>query len=128
MITFLKILLTIILIPLKFAVVILASLLALAIFIITLPLRLVNDLFGFLHILLTPILIISAIGVDIFIINRIISEVTPLSEGIFLIVGITLTSTILLVLFYTLEIILDAVDSLPSVLIDLITADWFGFW
>lgn len=127
-ITFLKILLTVILIPLKIVFIIVAYSLALVIFIITLPIRLVNDLLEFMHTFFTPILVISAIGVDIFIINRIISEVTPLSEGIFLIIGITLTSAILLVLFNTLDTILETIDSLLSTLICLATANWFKFW
>ena len=125
MITLFNILLTILIIPLKFAVGIFGILLFLVMFIVTLPLRLINSLLEILHTFVTPILIISAIGVDIFVINRVISGVTPLSEGIFLVVGITLTSAILWVLFTISDTILEVIDSIPSALINLASVNWF---
>lgn len=128
MITLLKVLLTIILIPLKIVFFIFAYLFALIIVIVISPLQFITDSLGIINKLFTPLLIVSAIGVDIFIINQIKSGVTPLVEGIFLMVGITLSSTLLLVIFNLFDRISEAILSFATTLTDWAKANWFAFW
>lgn len=128
MITILKVLLTIILIPLKIVYFLFAYTVQIIIWIIIMLSPIIVVPLEFLNKLISPILIISAIGIDIFLIYQITTGNTPITEGIFLMVGISLTSTVLILLVNVYERLSEALLRLGNTLTDWAKANWFAFW
>ena len=128
MITFLKVLLTIILIPLKIVFFVFAYIFKLISYIMYFFLILLGIPFAFIGSIITPIFSLASIVLTIYEINQIRAGATPLSEGVFLIVGVWITTGLLTLFTFAIETLADGILSLGDILVDWANANWFEFW
>lgn len=128
LITILKVILTIILIPIKVIFFIFAYIIRIITYLLHLLLYSLSVPFEAIGSIVSSILVLGSIGATVFILNQISSGETPLSTGIFLIVGMWITSILLILFSIALEEIADALLSFGELMTDWAKANWFAFW
>lgn len=126
--TIMKVILTIILIPIKvlffiFAYIIRAITYMISILLLALsvPLEMIS---GFV----SAFMVLGAAVVTVVIVNQISSGAINLSSGAFLIAGIWITSILLVLLVMAMEKIAEALSSFGELMTDWAKSNWFAFW
>lgn len=124
----LKVLLTIVLIPIKVVFFVFAYIMRLITYLLSIFLSILAEILEIIGMGIAAFLSIGAIIGTVYFICQISSGTLRLGEGVFLILGMWITLSLLVAFGKFLETISEAIDSFGELLTDWAKANWFEYW